>query len=178
MKGENGAASPGMVRAAEPAEIERLARIWWLGWRDAHAAIIPPELARLRTQESFRRRMSEDLENVRVAGLEGCPLGFVMLKGDELYQFYVTQEARGTGVAGALMADSIDRLRATGLQRAWLACAIGNARAARFYEKWGWRNVGTMLSELPTEDGVFTLEVWRFERDLWDEGSEVAVTQK
>ena len=50
--------------------------------------------------------------------------------------------------------------------KSWLACAIGNERAAKFYEKHGWSRVGNMINQLPTPDGMFPLEVWRYEKDL------------
>jgi ribosomal protein S18 acetylase RimI-like enzyme len=89
-----------------------------------------------------------------------------MLKGDELYQLYVSAQARGSGVAAALMADAEARLAEAGVATAWLACAIGNERAARFYEKCGWRRAGTMINELDTPDGMFPLEVWRYEKSV------------
>ena len=92
------------LRDADDADVEQLAQLWHDGWRDAHLAIVPAELARVRTLESFRQRMRDDLSNVRVAGSPGSPLGFTMVKGDELYQLYVAAAARGTGVAAALMA--------------------------------------------------------------------------
>jgi GNAT superfamily N-acetyltransferase len=146
------------------ADVEQLARLWHDGWRDAHLAIVPAELACLRTLESFRERMRADLADVRVAGSPGSPLGFTMLKSDELYQFYVAAAARGTGVAASLMADAEARFAARGIEVAWLACAIGNQRAARFYEKCGWRLARTVVSLLETPDGPFELEVWRYEK--------------
>jgi ribosomal protein S18 acetylase RimI-like enzyme len=86
--------------------------------------------------------MAAGLSEVRVAGPPGAPLGFCMLKGDELYQIYVAAEARGSDVAAALLADGEARLAARGVPVAWLACAIGNHRAARFYEKSGWQRIG------------------------------------
>jgi hypothetical protein len=47
-----------------------------------------------------------------------------------------------------------------------LACAIGNEQAARFYEKCGWHRAGTMINNLDTTEGVFPLEVWRYEKRL------------
>ena len=38
------------VRNAEEAEIDRLASIWYDGWRDAHEQIVPAELTRHRTR--------------------------------------------------------------------------------------------------------------------------------
>ena len=56
------------VRHAEDAEIDELARVWHEGWHESHAPIVPAELTRLRTLESFRHRLQEDLLNVRVVG--------------------------------------------------------------------------------------------------------------
>ncbi|HYM87161.1 MAG TPA: GNAT family N-acetyltransferase, partial [Pseudoxanthomonas sp.] len=135
-------------------------------WQDAHARILPAELARHRTLESFRRRLQSVLPDVRVAGPPNQPLGLCITNDDELYQLYVTAGARGSGLAAALLADAEERFNALGIQTAWLACAIGNERAGKFYEKHGWRRIGNMISQLPTPDGLFPLEVWRYEKDL------------
>ena len=152
------------VRDAEEHEVEALAKIWYDGWNDAHAQIVPPELKRIRTRESFTERMRAALATVRVAGPPGSPVGFHMLKDDELYQLYVAAQSRGLGVAAALIADAEAQLAGAGVETGWLACAIGNDRAARFYEKSGWRRVGNMINPLETPDGVFNLEVWRYEK--------------
>jgi len=154
------------ARSADPSETGALARLWYDGWQDAHATILPPALARARTRESFAERMAAALADVRVIGPQGTPLGFAMLKGDELNQFYVASEARGAGVAAALMADVEAQLSARGVEAAWLACAIGNARAARFYEKCGWHLAKTVVNRLDTVDGPFDLEIWRYEKHL------------
>ncbi|WP_239025121.1 GNAT family N-acetyltransferase [Rhodoligotrophos defluvii] len=99
-------------------------------------------------------------------GPAGAPLGFYLLKGDELNQLYVGSEARGSGIASTLIAHAEARLRQIGVETAWLACAIGNERAARFYEKSGWCRSGVVVSRLPTPDGVVELEVWRYEKRL------------
>jgi ribosomal protein S18 acetylase RimI-like enzyme len=154
------------VRDAEPREIDHLATVWFDGWQDAHAEIVPAELKRVRTRESFRERLHAALLETRVVGPVGSPVGFCILKGDELYQLYVAASARGSGVAAALIDDAEARLAVKGVDTAWLACAIGNERAARFYEKRGWRRAGTMLNRLDTSSGEFPLEVWRYEKSL------------
>ena len=122
------------IRDAEEHEVEPLAKIWFDGWTDAHARIVPAELKRVRTLESFTERMRAALATVRVAGPSGAPVGFHMLKDDELYQLYVSAQSRGLGVAAALIGDAEAQLARAGVETAWLACAIGNDRAARFYE--------------------------------------------
>jgi ribosomal protein S18 acetylase RimI-like enzyme len=155
-----------LVRNAEPSDLDALTGIWYLGWRDAHLAIVPAALARLRTREQFRDRLSKALSRVRVADLAGTPIGFAMLRQDEVYQFYLAADARGTGAALILMRDAEAQLASDGTATAWLSCAIGNARAARFYEKAGWVKVRTMVDHTETTEGPFALETWRFEKRL------------
>ncbi len=154
------------VRVAHESEVDKLANLWHEGWQDAHAKILPEELAKHRTLESFRDRLQSSLDNVRVVGPPGQPLGLCIIKSDELYQLYVSPAARGSGIANALLTDAEERLSVRDVRTAWLACAIGNKRAARFYEKNGWGLVGSMINELPTPAGIFPLEVWRYEKAL------------
>ncbi len=154
------------VRAAGDADVERLARLWWAGWHDAHAAIVPAELTRLRTLDNFRDRMRTALPAVRTIGAAREPIGFHYVTGDELNQFYVAAEARGSGVAGVLMADAEAQMSARGVETAWLACSIGNLRAARFYEKSGWRLAATASVLSETSAGPYPLDIWRYEKRL------------
>ena len=154
------------IRDAKSSEIGQLAKIWFDGWQDAHARIVPAELARLRTLQSFEERLRIASTGVRVAGSVAAPVGFYFLKGAELYQFFVASNARGSGVAAILMADAEARLGESGIHTAWLACAIGNDRAARFYEKCGWFRTGTVTDNVEVPGGTFALEVWRYEKSL------------
>jgi GNAT superfamily N-acetyltransferase len=154
------------VRDPRVFEIPALARIWHDGYHDAHAALMPEALIRARTLESFSERMHTHLADVRVVGKIGAPVGFHMLKSDELYQLYVSAAARGTGAAAALIADAEMLLRERGIETAWLSCAIGNERAARFYEKSGWSFAGTCMSRLETPDGAIDVQVRRYEKRL------------
>lgn len=154
------------VRFTAAAEIDHLARLWHDAWHEAHAPLVPLELTRLRTVASFRERLQAMLADIRVAGPAGAPAGFCVLKGEELYQLFVSRAARGSGAAAALIADAEARLAERGVDTAWLACAVGNDRAARFYEKSGWRLAGTVVNAAETASGPFPLHVWRYEKRL------------
>lgn len=154
------------IRNAIDSEIDALGKLWYEGWKDAHAEILPADLARYRTPESFRERMEEHFAHARVCGPVGEPLGFTITKGGELYQLYVAAVARGKGVAQALIADAEFRLAAQCHETAWLACAIGNERAARFYEKSGWIRKGVFANTIELPDQTYKLDVWRYEKDL------------
>jgi GNAT superfamily N-acetyltransferase len=154
------------VRPAQSADLAPLARLWWQGWRDAHVPIVPKALSARRTLDSFIDRMAVALPHVRTLGPVGQPLGFHLIKGDELHQLYVDEEARGAGIATMLMVDAEDRFLDAGVSTPWLACAIGNARAARFYQKAGWAltRTQTVPTEIPA--GFFPLKIWRYEKAL------------
>ena len=158
------------VRTAERHEIDALATLWYESWQDAHAKILPAELARVRTLENLRERLGELWTDMRVIGDVGHPLGLSITKGDELNQLYVSREARGQGAAQKLIAEVEERLAASGIVTAWLACAIGNTRAARFYEKSGWHLARTFTNELDLPSGKFSLDVWRYEKQLQQDG--------
>src|SRR5262245_33984623 len=153
-------------RNADASEIAQLAQIWFDAWHESHAQIVPAELVKLRTFENFRDRLQTALSDIRVVGPLGSPVGFSIVKDDELYQLFVAAQARGSGAAAALIADAEARMSASGIRTAWLACAIGNERAARFYEKCGWHRAGTLIIQAETRGGVFPLEVWRYEKAL------------
>lgn len=158
--------SAGIVRAASEADLDHLAVVWHDAWHEAHDGLVPDELSRVRTLENCRERLTLMLPAVRVVGQEGRPLGFCQVKEDELYQLFVSRDARGGGVAGALAHDAEEEIRRAGFLHAWLACAIGNERAARFYEKSGWRRTGVVINHAITPTGPLPLEVWRYEKAL------------
>lgn len=160
-----------ILREARPRDIESLARIWHEGWHHAHAAILPLALCRLRTLESFDERLRALLAQTRVAEVAGRPVGFCIVKTDELYQLYVGASARGAGVGAALLVDAEARIARTGVDTAWLACAIGNQRAERFYAHHGWQRRGPVLIQADTPEGPFPLEVWRYEKAVYVGGA-------
>jgi GNAT superfamily N-acetyltransferase len=154
------------VRPAEFSEAVELASLWYDGWNDAHASIVPADLAELRTPDYFDVKMQEGIADVRVVEEIGEPLGFHIVKGDELNQIYVREDVRGTGAAQVLINDAERTIVDNGFSRAWLACGIGNERAARFYKKCGWHLERIFAYDAPTARGIYRLDVWRFEKQI------------
>ena len=150
--------------------LPQAADLWCAGWREAHADILPPQLVRLRTPASFRQRLRDNIAGSRVAMRRDQVLGLCIVRQDELYQMYVAPEARGTGTAQHLMQDAETRILAAGHESAWLACAIDNARAARFYERAGWTDGGERVVGLDTSDGEFRLNCRIFQKHLRAQG--------
>ena len=155
-----------MTQASVPKVTAQVAEIWHNGWHDGHAQIVPAALTALRTLDSFTERTLEHAEHTMVAVDGDRILGFTMTHGNELYQMYAASAARGAGVAQALIQDVETRVEANGHNDIWLVCAIGNTRAARFYEKCGWLCASEGVHELDTKIGKFPLNLWRFEKLL------------
>ena len=57
-------------------------------------------------------------------------------------QLYLREQAKGSGLADALMAHAIDEARARRFEELLLTVWIGNHRARRFYERHGFHEVG------------------------------------
>ncbi len=154
------------LRPLSAADVPSATALWETAWHEAHGAITPPALARLRTRENFQSRLELNAPQTMIA-VEGADvLGFCITRQDEIYQLFVDARARGHGLAQALLDDGCARVQAGGARRAWLACAVGNNRAAAFYEKSGWSNIGPRTEMMDTDEGPFALEVWRFEKNL------------
>jgi len=111
-------------------------------------------------------RITEALSRVRVIGPSNGPHGICFCNGSELHQLFVASRFHGTGVAAALLKDAEERLCEANVETAWLACAIGNERAAAFYRKHGWNYLGVRLNVLQLTDRTFPLTIWRFEKRL------------
>jgi len=154
------------VRPIVPDDNDALARIWYEGWHEAHAHHVPRELVVLRTLPSFSDRIADMGDRMRVAGSAGAPVGLCAIRDGELDQLFVARAARGTGNAAALLANGEARLASSGVRRAFLLCVPQNIRAARFYARHDWVNMGECDEPVFTADGPFPLRVLRFEKTL------------
>ena len=94
------------------------------------------------------------------------PVGFAKLEASgpppcvtgsspiRLHKLYVSAEAIGTGVGAALMRFGIDWARTACHETMWLGVWEHNHRARAFYERWGFRTVGTETFRLGSDDQV------------------------
>jgi len=111
------------IRPARPADSGQIATIWYEGWRDGHLGHVPNALLPYRTHESFVERAAGRIADTAVGGVDDEVAGFVMVVDDEVEQVYVSARHRGTGSAGALLAEAERLVAAHGHDRAWRAVA-------------------------------------------------------
>ena len=78
----------------------------------------------------------------------------------ELYQFYVLGAWHGQGVAQELMAWALEHARSHGAKEIILSVYVDNHRAHRFYEKYGFEDIGRIafrVGETVDDDNLMRL---------------------
>ena len=78
----------------------------------------------------------------------------------ELYQFYVLGGWHGQGVAQELMAWALGHARSHGAMEVILSVYVDNTRAHRFYEKYGFEDIGRIafrVGETVDDDNLMRL---------------------
>lgn len=78
----------------------------------------------------------------------------------ELRQLYVLQPWQGSGLARSLMEWTIETARARGASELYLSVYIDNLRARRFYERYGFTDIGPyafMVGDHADEDRLLKL---------------------
>lgn len=99
-----------------------------------------------------------------IAEEDGVPIGYARLQagrggetcitGDrpvELVRIYILERWIGKGHGSNLLLACLDTARAQGYDTIWLGVWEKNDRAIRFYEKWGFKKVGTHQFSLGTD---------------------------
>ena len=152
-----------VLRPASFADAGAIAEVWHLGWIDGHLGHVPETLHAHRRRVDFQQRVPPRIPTTTVATLGPDVVGFVTLHDDEIEQLYVAASARGGGVAGALIRHG-ERVIAERYSTAWLAVAVGNARARRFYERQGWSDVAALDYPAETAAGPIVVPCRRYEK--------------
>lgn len=123
--------------------------------------------------EAWAKELGDPAYEVRIAELDGEPVGFIKLgpphlpfepRGEaaELRQLYLVKKAQGTGAAQALVDWLVERARDRGADHLYLSVFTDNHRARRFYEKLGFEAEGTyafMVGNQADEDIVMRLKL-------------------
>ncbi|MFN6962300.1 MAG: GNAT family N-acetyltransferase [Pyrinomonadaceae bacterium] len=132
-----------------------------------HPKNAPDDLAHYMRQafnvEQTTAELAEANNVFLIAEIDGSPAGYAKLTFDhiepgitaerpvELARLYSHQEYLGHGVGQTLMDECFARARAAGCDVMWLGVWEYNPRAQRFYEKNGFRVVGSHVFQLGSD---------------------------
>ena len=153
------------LRVASHKDVPLLAELGRETFRSAFAQDNTPEDMEAYLEENFSedklgQEISDPLATFLIAELSGKPLGYAKLHtGDpdasvtgtkpmELVRLYVLPESIGHGIGAQLMKGCIDTATRRGFETLWLGVWEHNPRAIRFYEKWGFKEVGSHIFQL------------------------------
>jgi ribosomal protein S18 acetylase RimI-like enzyme len=138
------------LRPATTDDSEAIENVRIATWRVAYHGIMPDSyLDALVVLPDMVRGRAEGIAVGGTAGVvalrDGRLRGFSLygtsrdegIDGVEVYAIYVLPEEFSTGMGGALMAESVARVRDSGHAEVGLWVLAENARARRFYERFG-----------------------------------------
>ncbi len=116
-------------------------------------------------RETFVALLGRPSVDILVAEIGREVAGYVVLRStvgeSELANLAVSPAHRGTGVARALLAQAVETASERGATWIFLAVRASNRKAARLYERFGFREIGThgaYYQEPPEDARVFALE--------------------
>lgn len=146
------------VRPAVPDDAEAIVDVHVRGWQWAYDGLVPAghladlDAARAGRAERYRQRLADgSVRTLVVLDADGRVIGFANCGGyrigqddsrpvegeGKVYAIYVDPAVAGTGAGRALMDAAVGRLSAQGLRPIHLWVLEDNARARRFYERYG-----------------------------------------
>lgn len=159
------------IRKANPEDAERLAELAEKTFRETFAQDNTPEDMDQYVREALstarvRIELSDPSNVFLVALADERFLGYAKLRTSstepcvtgpspiEIERLYVDQSSTGRGLGRALMQACLDIARANHHETVWLGVWEHNHRARRFYERWGFREVGQHIFRLGTDDQI------------------------
>lgn len=147
------------LRAGEARDAVALAELGARTFSDTFLADNDPDdiaafLAETFSPEKQAAELADRASSYLVAELDGALVGYAKLhRGPapacveggspiEIARLYVARAQLGRGTGEALMARCVEDARKASHDTIWLGVWERNARALRFYERWGFRRVG------------------------------------
>ena len=168
-----------VYRDAVPADGAELGAMARRSFTDTFGTLYRPEDLAVFLDQTFGEKglpaqLSDPAFTVRVAVNEAgeivgfAKIGPVLFPGEwpataiELHQLYVRGDQHGAGVGPALMDWAIATARADARTEMILSVYVDNARAIRFYRRYGFVEIGRyvfMVGEQPDDDRIMRLEL-------------------
>ena len=147
-----------VYRDAVPADGPELAQMARRSFTDTFGTLYRQEDLALFLDQAFGSSglpadLTDPAYRVRVATEQGrivgyCKVGPVTFPGEwpeaamELHQLYILSDHHGAGLAPVLMDWALDAMRAQGASEVILSVYVDNHRARRFYERYGFEEIG------------------------------------
>ncbi|GAA3692122.1 hypothetical protein GCM10022224_067260 [Nonomuraea antimicrobica] len=140
------------IREAGPGDGDVLGEIHAISWGISHGPLCTPKVAAAGIEErrtKWAAILAEGEDTPLLALLDDRPGAFARFGASssrpglaEIHTFFAHPEVWGRGLAAALLAATLDRLREAGYDRVHLWTLRDSAQARRFYAKNGFGETG------------------------------------
>jgi RimJ/RimL family protein N-acetyltransferase len=140
------------IREAEPGDGDVLGEIHAISWGISHGPLCTPNVAAAGIQERYTKWeaiLAEGEDTILLALLDDRPGAFARFGAAssrpglaEIHTFFAHPDVWGRGLAAALLAATLARLREAGYDRVHLWTLRDSAQARRFYAKNGFGETG------------------------------------
>ncbi|MFZ5669338.1 MAG: GNAT family N-acetyltransferase [Pseudomonadota bacterium] len=158
------------LRPCTAADAGRLSVVAAATFLETYAGIVDGEdivrhCATTHAPEAYAALLADPARQLFLATIEpgAAPVGFMLMGPPdlpvetgpddyELVRIYALSRLHGSGLGPRMMRTAVDAARARGARRLLLAVYSRNARACAFYEKQGFRKIGTRLFHVGAND--------------------------
>ena len=146
------------LRDGVPGDAEAVSAFFAFSFTDTFGHLYPPEdlaeFLKMLSPAGFRGELEDGVHAFRLAEAGGALVGYCKLgppslpfdagsrRAIELRQLYIAPSHKGTGLAATLIEWALDTARSRGFEDIYLSVFIDNHRARRFYERYGFVEVG------------------------------------
>jgi len=148
------------IRRADPADARLLAELGARTFSDTFAADNTPDDMAAYLAFAFgpaiqAAELADPRNTFLIVEVGGEVAGYAHLRAGEapgcvsadrpveIVRLYASRECQGRGIGAALMRACFEAAQASGGGTVWLGVWERNARARAFYDRWGFRHVGT-----------------------------------
>lgn len=141
------------VFQASEGDGEVLGEIHAESWKAAYARFFAPDFfaeAVRRRRTHWHERLTKGQDAIMLGALHGRPLAFSYFGASparpvaQIFSFFGHPDGWGSGVAGTLMAATLDRLREGGFDRVHVWTMRDTPQSRRFYAKIGFTESGAV----------------------------------
>lgn len=142
------------IRCARPEDGDALGEVHAAAWEASHARFFEPEFAAQAVQSRRTRwheRIAAGTGTILVAVRDDRPLALSFLRQSterpglaEIFSFYCHPDGWGSGIAAALMQETLSRLRDDGYAQVHLWTLRDTPQSRRFYTKCGFTESGAV----------------------------------
>lgn len=131
------------LRRGRPEDTRAVTELLHVAWHQTYDRVLPTQLTAPRTRDSFRDRIASGIDRAWLAWLGPRLVGYMKLTANCIDELWVAPGHQRRGVGSRLLQQALTDFRAAGYQGVQAGCEDFNRAACGFFERQGWRVIGS-----------------------------------